>query len=99
MNLTPFLAPKLTTLTFAQAWKLICKAAPEGTLTSRDRLAVELCAHLLVELRSEGANMHPAKLGRLAVSLGTLGLTPADASRVAAAPPPNPDANEFSDFD
>jgi len=41
---------------------------------------------LFVEFRNEGASkMYPAKLSRLTSMLASLGMSPADASRVSAA--------------
>lgn len=80
--------PKPNSLTFEQAWKYIVKCAPRDVLRDdRDRLWIEVAAHLLVQFRAEPAAMHPAKLSRLVAMLAALGMSPADASRVAAAPP------------
>ena len=86
--------PKQSTMTFAQAWKYLVKCAPDGVLADRDRVWLEVAAHLLVQFRADPANMHPAKLGRLTSCLSALGLSPADASRVATAPR-KPDNSDF----
>jgi hypothetical protein len=89
-------APKPFPLTFEQAWRYILKCAPEGVLRDdRDRLWVEVVAHLLVEFRADPAKFHPAKLQRLTSMLAALGMSPADASRVAA--PPKAKRNEFDE--
>ena len=78
-------APKLEVLTFEQAWDLIVATAPPGVLTSRDRLYVRVAAELLALLSESGAaGVDSAKLNRLEMMLGKLGLNPADASRVKA---------------
>lgn len=79
-------APKTGPITFKKAWNLIVSSVPDGVLADRDRVAVEIAAHLYVQFRSDPINMHPAKLQRLTSLLAQLGLTPADASRVVARP-------------
>lgn len=79
-------APKQGPLTVAQAWKYIVHCAPEGTLFSRDRLYVEMAASLFAQFRADPVRFHPAKLARLEMMLSKLGMSPADASRVRAAP-------------
>jgi hypothetical protein len=78
--------PRPNPITFAQAWKLLAKCCPEGVLMDRDRIWLEIAAQLFVEFRNEGAKMHPAKLSRLTAMLSSLGMSPADASRVNAPP-------------
>lgn len=81
--------PRPKPITFAQAWNLIAKSCPEGVLAERDRIWLELAAALFVEYRNHGiAELHPAKLSRLTSMLASLGMSPADASRVSAAKPP-----------
>lgn len=88
-------APRLAPVTFKKAWDYIASTAPAGTLQKRDRVYLEVAAQLYVQLRNEGAaEMHPARLARLEMMLAKLGLSPADASRVTAAPPP-----QRGDFD
>lgn len=86
--------PKQSALTFEQAWRYLVKCAPEGVLADRDRVWLEVAAHLLVQFRADPANMHPAKLSRLTACLSALGLSPADASRVVVAPA-KPQHNDF----
>jgi hypothetical protein len=78
--------PKQKTLTFPEAWRYLVKCAPDGVLADRDRAWLEVAAHLLVQFRADPANFHPARLARLTSCLSALGLSPADASRVRAAP-------------
>jgi hypothetical protein len=79
--------PKQRPLDFPAAWRYLVKCTPPGVLADRDRVWLEVAAHLLVQFRADPANMHPAKLSRLTSCLSALGLSPADASRVVAAPP------------
>lgn len=77
--------PKLGPITFQQAWRTIVASAPPGVLRDdRDRIWVEVAAHLLVQFRADPAAMPPQKLARLTSCLSALGLSPADASRVTA---------------
>jgi hypothetical protein len=79
--------PRPNPITFAQAWKLLVTCCPNGVLMDRDRIWLEIAAQLFVEFRNGGAaKMHPAKLSRLTAMLSSLGMSPADASRVTAAP-------------
>lgn len=80
-------APKQGPITFAKAWGLIVAQCPEGVLADRDRVWVEVAASLYVQFRNDPAGMHPAKLSRLTAMLSSLGMSPADASRVVAKPP------------
>ncbi len=89
-------APKQVALTFKQAWGLVVKCCPEGVLADRDRIYVEIAASLLVEFRADPANFHPAKLARLDMMLGKLGMSPSDASRVSAARVPG--HGDFDEF-
>src|SRR5215217_1755597 len=61
-----------------------------GVLTRSDIVTVEIAARLWAEMRQSlpgaGAIGH-ARLGRLMVCLASMGMTPADRSRVAAAGP------------
>jgi len=56
-----------------------------GTLGAGDRFVIELGAVLLEELRRQPGNMSAAKMARLHAVLGSLGLTPADRSKITAA--------------
>lgn len=65
----------------------------DGVLADRDRLAVEIAASLFVQFRAAPADFPSAKFARLQCLLADLGMTPAAASRVTAAPPPT--RNDF----
>jgi len=74
------------------AWREISRAAPCGVLTGADRVAVELAARLLVRIRTADT-FTAADANGLRSLLSSLGMTPADRSRVTAAhagPPTNP---------
>jgi len=86
--------PKQTPLDFPAAWRNLVKCAPAGILAERDRVWLEVAAHLLVQFRANPAEMHPAKLSRLTACLSALGLSPAYASRVSFAPP-TPERGDF----
>lgn len=86
--------PKQSPLDFPAAWRYLVKCAPKGVLADRDRVWLEIAAHLLVQFRANPADMHPAKLSRLTACLSALGLSPADASKVAAAPA-KPERGDF----
>ncbi|MBQ4854423.1 hypothetical protein IMW82_07040 [Rhodanobacter sp. B2A1Ga4] len=79
-------APKQGLITFAKAWAMIVAQCPDGVLADRDRVWVEVASSLFVQFRADPANMHPAKLSRLTAMLSSLGMSPADASRVVAKP-------------
>lgn len=79
-------APKQGPITFKKAWDLIVAQCPDGVLADRDRVWVEMAASLFVQFRNDPAGMHPAKLSRLTAMLSSLGMSPADASRVRANP-------------
>lgn len=64
-----------------------CSLALPGVLADCDRGWLEVAAHLRVQFRADPVNFHPARLLRLTSCLSALGLSPADASRVAAALP------------
>jgi hypothetical protein len=75
------------------AWKDIVRCAPTGVLTQYDELIVELGARLLVKVRSAGCGA--AVLGQYRGLLASLGLTPADRSRVKVARPLGNSKNPF----
>lgn len=68
------------------AFREIARRAYPGVLASGDVFALELAAVLLAQMRRDPASMSAAKMGRLQALLGSMGLTPADRSRVSAAP-------------
>lgn len=64
-------------------WHELVGTVPLGVLTSADRILVELTTTLLVKLRD--GTIKPVEIGHLRASLGSMGLTPADRTRVKAA--------------
>ncbi len=62
----------------------LVQAAHPGTLSIADGFIVELGAVLLAQLRGD-PDLSAAKMSRLHAVLGSLGLTPADRSKISAA--------------
>lgn len=73
-----------------EAWNELVAAAPAGVLTAGDRAIVELAARLLAT--SWRARLKGGEISQLRGCLASLGLTPADRSRVHA--PTKPDAGD-----
>lgn len=65
-------------------WRELVVMSPPGVLTGGDAWAVEIAARLMAEYRADGRLFQAAKLSRLQAALGSLGLSPADRSRVSA---------------
>ena len=63
-------------------WHEVVNCVPAGVLTKADRLIVELLCRLLVEMRDK--KLTPALATQIRGCLGSLGMTPADRSRVVA---------------
>ncbi len=78
------------------AWRDIVAEIPPACLGSSDRFIIELAAGLVAEWRRDPFTFNAAKYAQLRVTLGTLGLTPGDRSRLKA-PEPEP-VNEFDDI-
>ena len=68
------------------AYRQIMEQAPPGVLTSADTVTVEALANLLALFRSDRANFPIPAYGRMQSLLGTLGMTPADRSKLSIAP-------------
>ena len=64
-------------------WREIVSVSHYSVLQASDVFIVEVCAGLLAELRRDPFNMMAARLTQLRISLGALGLTPADRSRLS----------------
>jgi hypothetical protein len=64
-------------------WQEVVNAIPDGVAGRPDRIIVELTARLLIETRSKG-KFTAAVAAQLRCCLASLGLTPADRSRVSA---------------
>lgn len=65
-------------------WSEVIDLIPPGVLQKSDRLIVEVVVMLTYELRTNEINM--AGITQLRQALATLGMTPADRSRVSATP-------------
>jgi hypothetical protein len=63
-------------------WHEVANAIPAGVATKADRLIVELTCRLLIEMRAK--KLTPALASQLRCCLGSLGMTPADRSRVVS---------------
>jgi hypothetical protein len=61
-------------------WGEVVDLVPAGVLTSADRLLVEVTVGLLLKLRER--YIKPVEIGHLRACLGSMGLTPADRTRV-----------------
>jgi phage terminase small subunit len=83
-----------------ECWRDLCQLAVPGVLTVADRPLVEIAARLWAEMRSpdpRAGTIGHARLGRLMACLASMGMTPADRSRVAAARPP-PEDDEWAEL-
>lgn len=84
-------------------WHEIVSLACPGVLGDSDRLTLELAATLMAEFRRGGRddNGRPlftdSRLSRLQAALGSLGMTPADRTKVKV-PPKAPPSNSFADL-
>jgi hypothetical protein len=66
------------------AWREIVASVAPGVLTAGDRFALEIVARLLAKMRSR-AGLTAAETSALQRGFASLGMTPADRSRVAPA--------------
>jgi hypothetical protein len=81
----------------AEAWDYIVGCAAPGVLTSMDRIAVQLAAALLARFWLAPIAVDPKDVARLHALLGSMGMTPADRSKVVV--PKAPAAgNKFNRF-
>lgn len=79
-------------------WREIKGSLPEGTLGKSDAITLELASGLLADIRAAGIrNTPPAILARMQALLGSMGMTPADRSKVKV--PPKAAVNPFEDLD
>lgn len=75
-------------------WDEIVRLLPASVLQATDRLAVELTSRLIARFRSiEDGDVNMAQVAQIRTALATLGMTPADRSRVSAKK--TPAANPF----
>ncbi len=67
----------------AAVWSEIVQNAPVGVLTGSDRLHVEVLSRAIAQLRAtEPADIKPALLQQIRAGLSSIGMSPADRSRV-----------------
>lgn len=69
-----------------ECWHEITNNACASVLGSSDRIAVEIAARLLAEMREDMSSMPAARLRLLDSLLAKFGMTPADRSKVTAWP-------------
>jgi hypothetical protein len=67
-------------------WWEVANAIPAGVATKADRLLIELTCRIVAIMREEPARFTSAMAAQLRCCLASLGMTPADRSRVSAAP-------------
>jgi len=72
-----------------KVWREIVKDAPEGLLTSADRMLLEIACFLTLKMRS--GMVKNSELGLLSSVLAKLGLTPVDRNKVEAPQQPEPE--------
>jgi hypothetical protein len=68
-------------------WWEIANAIPAGVATKADRLIVEIVCRLTVVMREEPAKFTSSMAAQLRCCLASLGMTPADRSRVSVVRP------------
>lgn len=69
------------------AWNEIVSQCCPGVLTVSDRITVEITARLLAELRETGRDFNMTRLARLQSLLASLGMNPADRTKISVEPP------------
>ena len=66
-------------------WNELIGLLPPGVLQATDRMAVELTARLIARFRSiDDDEVNMAQVAQIRTALASLGMTPADRSRVSA---------------
>ena len=69
----------------AEAWDSLVEGCAPGVLTSMDRVAMQLAASLLARFWAGPLECDIKVVGRLHSLLGSMGMTPADRSKVVVA--------------
>lgn len=78
-------APEYFTAAQTVVWAELVRLLPPSVLQATDRMAVELVARLVARFRSiNDADVTMAQVAQIRTALATLGMTPADRSRVSA---------------
>jgi len=85
-----YLPPEVKT-----AWQAITDVVPAGVLKAPDIFVVEQLAILIAEMRENPFKMTSGNRSQLRLTLGALGMTPADRSKVMVDKKP---INEFDDI-
>lgn len=75
-----------------KVWKELAAIAPAGVLTNADRWIVETTVILMTKIRS--GSFTSTDTGQLRQCLASLGLTPADRSRVSVEPTKNTEPDD-----
>lgn len=88
--------PKHPTTAQKKTWKELAVTAPAGVLTSADRWIVETAVILMTKIRT--ASFTAADIGHLRSCLASLGMTPADRSRVSVTKQETSQHDEWSDL-
>lgn len=88
-------APSYMTAEEKKVWRELKRDVPSGVLTSAERIAVELVCRLTSRLRD--GSIKPQECSVLRSTLGSLGLTAADRSKVSVKPKEKT-KDEWSDF-
>ncbi len=87
--------PKHLTARQKKTWQEIVKAVPAGVLSDADQFHVEIVSCLLAEFRELKGVMDSARITRLAMELGKLGLNPSARAGMSIPEPRKP--NPFDD--
>ena len=82
-------------------WTELSQIAPDKVLTGADRWLVEICCRIMAKLREDGmGGRHGVSVGELSqlmAGLRTMGLTPADRSKISV-PADEKAANPFAEI-
>ena len=79
-----------------KVWRELAITAPPDVLTICDRWAVEVAVVLMTKIRT--GTFHTADIAQLRQSLASLGMTPADRSRVSTNQPNTDPNDEWNDL-
>lgn len=82
----PESAPSHLTPMQVKWWHKVKQAVPAGVLQGSDVFAVELAAVLWTEFVTCSADMPAGRISQMRAVFGTLGLSPSDRAKLAAAP-------------
>ena len=63
-------------------WREMAARIPEGVLTAADRYVLEIAVRLQARARGFGEPLKPVEMGHLRACLGSMGMTPADRTKV-----------------